>query len=211
MVDNVRLLWIDLETTGSELEGNEIIEIASVLTDHELNELDRHSIVVRPSPEAFGRMMLDPVVHKMHTDNGLIDDCTASRVTCKQADAYVVQWLNTFVRGHQRVLLSGSGVQHFDRKFIERDLPQLHKRLRWNFVDVGVVRRFLSLWGLEHLIPQKGSDKSHRALDDILLHLEEARHYKELFSELGKPKPLLPTEEEVAIYGEAPNTEGNEN
>lgn len=183
----IGILWVDLETTGTDQDVDDIIEIGSILTDFEFNTLDEFSIVIRPSTYSLGQMMFNPIVREMHTANGLLEECINSKVDIAEAEQKMMSWMNHVInkkttRGPVekfRFMLAGSGVGHFDRRFIKEYMPKLDKILNHGPLDIGAVRRFLRVSGQE-LAPVPSSDaKNHRALDDIRMHLEEARAYRE--------------------------------
>ena len=181
-LDNI--LWIDLETTGSNVDHDEIIEIGAVLTDPELHEISRYTSLVKPGPLALGRMMQNDVVRKIHETNGLLDDVLTGDGSLRPhlVTTYMLRWLDgdlPHVGQPPMMILGGSGVGHFDKKFIDKYMPQLSKRLRYYVLDIGVIRRAHRMWVGE---PEDfTTSKTHRALDDILCHLEEARHYRSLW------------------------------
>lgn len=177
-------LWMfcDLETTGSE-EADSIIEIGCVLTTPTLTEIGEFSSVVHAPDAALGRLYRNDFVRQMHTANGLLDLATRvepgqhSRLVAHQ----VTRWLKSAGAEKGKVVLAGSGVGHFDRKFIDREMPQLSTWLRYWCIDVGVIRRAHEAWTGQPLADQPNDRKPHRALDDARLHLEEARLWRALF------------------------------
>ena len=173
------LLWCDLETTGSdEKAGDEIIEIGCVLTTHDLKELGTFTCVVRPSPLALGRMMQNPVVKAMHEKNGLLDYVLTAAEDQRphQVTRRLLDWLDA-AGAPAKLVLAGSGVGHFDRRFIERYMPQLAQRLRYWVIDIGVIRRAHQMW-VGDVISCANDRKTHRALDDAKCHLEEAQAFR---------------------------------
>lgn len=173
------LLWVDLETTGSDKEADEIIEIGAIVTDFDYVEAGRYHAVCLPSDVGLARLRNNPVVLKMHTANGLLADLEAGRgVSLEAAEDDMVLWLRDY-SDHQ-LMLAGSGVGHFDRGFITRDMPALSAKLSYPNLDIGVVRRFLALAGVLPAKSDKTGKKNHRAFDDIALHLAEARQYRAL-------------------------------
>jgi oligoribonuclease len=116
---------------------------------------------------------MNPFVREMHMSNGLLDDIEKYGEPITDVEEYL-----TLALSHEGepgdFILAGSGVSHFDRRFIEAQMPQLAKWLRYYNIDVGVLRRTLELCGRDDLLLPK-QDKTHRALDDALLHLEELR------------------------------------
>lgn len=190
------LLWVDLETTGSDPTKDCIIEVGAIVTTQDLAELDRARWTVTPTDEALGRMMRTKPVREMHEANGLLaallrpDLAEGADVPSAVHDvtADVLRWLNGTSRTLGRpdgsmFILAGSGVGHFDRQFIRRYMPQLDRLLRYWCIDVGVIRRSVQMWGT---LPEGGDltvQKNHRALDDAEKHLDEARAYRALWKE----------------------------
>jgi oligoribonuclease len=177
--DHKYIFWIDLETTGSDLDTvnehsgvrtrHEIIEIGAVITDMKLNVHDGRSHVIGHQIDMEN---VAPVVVDMHTKNGLWKDVAKSTLTIGEADNELAEWIKRF-NGNDHMAFAGSGIMHFDRKFIRRDLPLLDKRITHWGLDVGVIRRtFKFLLGSEEW-PE--DNKSHRAIDDALFHIEEMR------------------------------------
>lgn len=188
--DSPYIAWIDLETTGNRPE-DQIIEIGAVMTDRDLNELSSKQIVVS-GPYSFqnGTLFLsrdakletmDPFVVDMHTKNGLLEDCTKIGVSMPAADSAITHWIKQYTKG-DHIPLAGSGVSHFDRAFIKKDLPKFDKYLSYWAYDTGVIRRTLKLFGIDASFADTTDDKTHRALDDIRAHVEEMRRYKTMFN-----------------------------
>lgn len=189
-------LWLDLETAGTDPHNDPILEIGAIVTriDAPFAELATFSCVTRrPSDEGqdvspyWGPADLDPVVRKMHTTNGLLAEIEAGGgVDLGEAETALIGVLRQIGHRHDFVL-AGSGVGHFDRRFLDVQTPQLASWLRYYCLDVGVVRRFLVASGATGaLTGLPGQDtKPHRAAADIALHLAEARHYAHLLGCAG--------------------------
>ena len=162
------MFWTDLETTGSELADHQIIEIGAAITDMKLNVLDGREYVL----PLTGEYEIKPIVQEMHARNGLWKDVHASKNVLADVDVEIAEWIRKF-NGSDHMWLAGSGVSHFDRQFIKRDLPLTNKRLTYHAFDVGVLRRtFELILG----VPGWPEDrKDHRAFGDVLFHIEEAR------------------------------------
>jgi oligoribonuclease (3'-5' exoribonuclease) len=191
MPDPTHYLWCDLETTGEpdETKGP-ILEAAFILTNTALEQVaEERSWVLDPydwatmhgvQPDTWKRQLQEhPKVLEMHTANGLVADIEAGRyVDHYNVEQNVLDVLfDADVESHH-VMLAGSGVGHFDRRFVKAQLPLLEKHLYYPNLDIGVMRRFAKhTVGLS--IPAFNDDKTHRALDDVRLHLEEARWWKE--------------------------------
>lgn len=162
------MFWTDLETTGSDLDDHQIIEIGAAITDLNLNVLAGREYVLPLTRE----YEVKDVVLEMHAKNGLWTDVRKSKLILEEVDAELAEWIRTF-NGSDHMWMAGSGVSHFDRQFYKRDLPLTNKRLTYYAFDVGDRRR-------EYEIIHKGTDwptdtKNHRAFDDVIFHIEEAK------------------------------------
>lgn len=170
------LLWIDLETTGSSEEMDEILEVACIATSGDLVEYGTFESVVQPSDAGFGRLSRNDFVKEMHTTSGLITEIF-SAPDIREVDAQIYQWL-TGLNVTKKLTLAGSGVAHFDSRFIRKYMKITTGRLNYFTIDTGVLRRSWRLWvGTE--VSNANDGKTHRAMDDIKCHLEEARAFKE--------------------------------
>lgn len=177
------LVWVDLETTGGNVEdGHVLLEVGAILTDAtpDLNVLDEYNVVLN---NAMGSdewaNHADPVVVEMHTKNGLWAESDQSTRFPLEVDLAICSWLDDNGIGTKHIGLGGSGVAHFDRRWIKACLPRFDRRLAYWALDVGVLRRLFMLAGRADLIAPSGDKalKPHRALDDARLHLDEARAY----------------------------------
>lgn len=178
------LLWIDLETTGTNEKLDEIVEVGFIVTDKNLVEIASGSRVLQVSERGWRRLEDNPVVYTMHTENKLVEDLRAFDGNLPDAREFEIWLLETLsdlgVESH-KVMLAGSGVGHFDRRFIKEHMPLLDTVLAYPVIDIGVIRRFYSeLCGME--VSAINDGKTHRALDDIRCHLEEAKWFKNQFS-----------------------------
>lgn len=170
------ILWIDLETTGSDATSD-IIEVGAVLTDNDLNTVGEFNTTVQPTWNQLEKLRANPKVLGMHTKNGLLAELDhQDSPNVAVVDQVMNGWLNTYYTSLQHLPLGGSGVSHFDRQFIRRLMPIIDARLTYWAYDVGVLRRTRELFGLPPLsIPE---DKTHRALDDIKGHIAEMKFYR---------------------------------
>ena len=171
-------LFLDLETTGNQIDLDEIIEIGAVLINLPSGEkVDEHTLTIKPSPAGFERIARNPTVKKMHEANGLLNVITLEdgTVPIAQADFDMASWLLALNNGDpMHTPYGGSGVSHFDRKFITKYMPRFDRLLSFWAYDVGVARRMSELVGAS-TYPITG--KTHRALDDARVHVEEFKFY----------------------------------
>ena len=175
---DLKYVWLDLETTGSSASFDIILEIGMVITDANLEPLGTFSRVLHDDGTLA---MADQVVRDMHAANGL-DQLIGDGISLEQAEEEAIAFLKPFEKKHDFVL-AGSGVSHFDRRFLDESMPRFVKWFRYYNIDVGVLRRSMKLIGREDLLmPFSQQQKTHRALDDARLHLEEMRHLRRALS-----------------------------
>lgn len=175
------ILWLDLETTGTDRQSAEVIEVAVALTQAtpELRVIEAFSTPLIPH-QALWQDGLNEEVRRMHTRNGLIADIEAGKAMKPwSAELRIRDILKRHVPDTRKVPLGGSGVGHFDRDFVNREFPLIAKRLTYWPIDVGVVRRMCQMAGVD--LP-KAPDKTHRSMDCVHDALVEARHYLRLLS-----------------------------
>lgn len=174
------MLWLDLETTGLDVERDEIVEVAVIGTDDDLNPIFEFSEVCRPSKHSLYNelMSLD-----FHAINGLASDVATSTQTIGDVENALLAELERIAGPVSRgsLILAGSGVGHFDRKFIAKHMHRLDQLLHYRPIDVGSARElFLRTQGRLHT--EVNNLKTHRALDDVNCHLAEARAFAGMFA-----------------------------
>jgi len=184
MPEVTHFLWIDLETTGTNEKKDEIVEVGFILTDKDLVEKCSGSSALQVSNSGWQRMKETPIVWEMHTENGLIEllgKQNADLPTAREYEYFLITMLEQEEVESHRVMLAGSGVGHFDRRFLAEHMPVLNGYMAYPVIDVGVIRRFYrDLCGMEVSGIDEG--KTHRALDDIRCHLDEAKWFRKQFS-----------------------------
>jgi oligoribonuclease (3'-5' exoribonuclease) len=184
------LAWIDLETTGVSEHNDPILEVGMVITESKapFTELGDYEAVIEPNPTRFPnwRGLMGSYVTEMHTKNGLIHDITTGAAkSAARVEQEMIAALSEVGREHQ-FMIAGSGVGHFDRKFLATQMPEFCGWLQYPNLDVGVIRRAFSFCGREDLDAfgqtfATKDDKPHRGLADVRDHLNEMRAYAELF------------------------------
>lgn len=186
------IAWWDLETTGNK-DDSAMIEIGIAVSDMKLNLLGTKSIL-NGSPVIDMRIFdVDSVVLDMHSKNGLWKDLyNATARSLESIDTEIWHWLRTINDGTEHIAFAGSGVGHFDRQYIKRDLPKTNKILTYWPLDIGVERRLTQL-ALPEIEDEKHKEyvdlKPHRALDDALIALYEARAWVNTQRELRNFEP----------------------
>jgi len=172
-----RLVWIDLEMTGLDPSHDEIVEIAAIVTDAELNELDSGiSLVVRPPDLSILEGMEDVVV-RMHTESGLLDDIPAG-IALADAGAAVLAYVQGHVAEPRRAPLAGSSV-YVDRGFLAQYLPELDEYMHYRLIDVSTIKELARRWYPRSYFNAPAKTGGHRALADIRESIAELRYYRD--------------------------------
>lgn len=169
-------LWVDLETTHSDENIGQIIEMAIILcnTSPQMEIVDSGTWPIHPLRLDFGGV--PDVVREMHFENGLWRDAFNSKTTIEELDSS----LDNLLSDDEQTALAGSGVAHFDSRWIRRHMPLTAKKLTYWAFDVGVLRRTAQLCGLE--FPDFNEKKTHRAMDDVILHRQEFVYWADKLS-----------------------------
>jgi oligoribonuclease len=170
-----KLVWMDLEMTGLDPERERIIEIATLVTDGELNVVAEGPELVLHQPEPVLDAM-DEWNKKHHGDSGLVDRVRASTVSEAEAEAQIVAFLREHV-GEREAPLAGNSI-HQDRRFLARYMPTLDAYLHYRLVDVSTVKELVARWHPEIYAKRPHKQATHRALEDIRESIEELRYYR---------------------------------
>jgi oligoribonuclease len=184
-----RLVWIDLEMTGLDPTSDEIVEIACIVTEADLSELDAGiSLVVKPSDAPLAAM--DDVVVRMHTESGLLTEIPEG-IALADAEAQVLAYVRTHVPDARKAPLAGSSV-YVDRGFLAAYMPDLDTHLHYRLVDVSSIKELARRWYPRVYFATPEKKGNHRALGDIRESIAELRYYRDaLFVPL--PGPDSPT------------------
>ena len=189
-----RLVWIDCEMTGLDLEHDALVEVAALVTDFDLNVLGEGvDVVIKPPAEALEQMV--DFVRDMHTSSGLLDEL-ANGVTIDEAQDAVLSYIRSQCPDGSRPPLAGNSVAT-DRAFISRDMPELEQALHYRLVDVSSIKELSRRWfpRAYYNAPTKGGN--HRALADIQESIEELRFYRDAVF-VPAPGPDSATAKEIA-------------
>ncbi len=171
------LIWIDLEMTGLDTDSDRIIEIATIVTDAELNTLAEGPVfAIHQSEAVLGKM--DDWNQKQHGGSGLLERVRQSRMDEQEAQAQTIAFLEQYIDKGQSPMCGNSICQ--DRRFLARSMPTLEAFFHYRNLDVSTLKELARRWQPEVL---KGFSKSgsHLAMDDIRDSINELRHYREHF------------------------------
>ncbi|WP_353814281.1 oligoribonuclease [Agromyces sp. SYSU T00266] len=170
-----RLVWIDCEMTGLDLEVDELVEIAVVITDYDLRPVDEGlDIVIKPDASALESM--GDFVRAMHTQSGLIEEIP-NGVSVADAEYQVLEYVLKHVPEEQRAPLAGNSIGT-DRAFISRFMPRLDAHLHYRNVDVSSIKELAKRWFPRAYFNAPAKDGGHRALADILESIRELQYYR---------------------------------
>ena len=174
------LVWMDLEMTGLDAKKEVIIEIATLITDSELNVLEEGPcIAIHQRDEILDKM--DDWNTKQHSKSGLMDKVKESTMNESEAEKSTIKFLEQFIFKASSPLCGNTICQ--DRRFLARCMPNLEEFCHYRNIDVSSIRELGKRWFFEDTDNfQKKS--SHRALDDIRESIEELRYYRKTLFKL---------------------------
>jgi oligoribonuclease len=191
---NERLVWIDCEMTGLDIERDALIEIACLVTDGELNLLDEGiDLIIKPPAEAL--VSMPDIVREMHTKSGLLDEL-AGGIALAEAQELVLGYVRSHISEPRRVPLCGNSIAT-DRWFIARDMPELDAYLHYRMVDVSSIKELSRRWYPRAYFASPAKHGGHRALADIQESVQELRYYREAVF-VPQPGPDSATAREIA-------------
>jgi oligoribonuclease len=171
------LVWMDLEMTGLDHTSDVIVEIATIVTDDELEVLaEGPDLVVHHDEVVLARM--DPFVVEMHTRSGLLDAIKASTITLEEAGALTLAFIREHAPEPGTVPLCGNSIGT-DRRFLAAYLPEIEGWLHYRSIDVSTIKELARRWHPEAIASAPDKRGGHRALDDIRESVEELRHYRQ--------------------------------
>ena len=171
-------VWVDIETTGLDFKKDKILEVAFVITNDDLEPIAMTTHLIKTKKRHLRN--LDPYVQKMHTKSGLLTDLYRTQTTLAEVEEHLIAWLDEH-EVPKRLPICGSSV-HFDRRFLERDMPKLLKRFGYRNIDVSTIGELTKRWNGDAYSEWSKTrpETAHRALDDILGSIEQLKFHKEL-------------------------------
>ena len=173
--DNDRLVWIDCEMTGLDLAVDELVEIAVVVTDFDLQAVDEgFQIVIAPSDAALAQM--SEFVTGMHRASGLLDEIPHG-VPLAEAEAQALAYIQRFVPQEGKAPLAGNTIGT-DRMFLATQMPAIDRWLHYRNVDVSSIKELVRRWYPRVFFQAPAKDGGHRALADIRESIRELAYYR---------------------------------
>jgi oligoribonuclease len=173
--ENDRLVWIDCEMTGLDLDVDELVEIAVIVTDFELRPLDPgFQVVIKPDDSALAHM--NDFVTKMHEKSGLLEEIPQG-VSVAEAEFDVLEYIQRFVPLEGKAPLAGNTIGT-DRMFLAKYMPRVDRWLHYRNVDVSSVKELSRRWYPRAYIHAPAKGGGHRALADIRESIVEMAYYR---------------------------------
>lgn len=178
--DPTALVWIDLEMTGLNPDSDRIIEIATIITDSNLNVVAEGPVIaVHQSDSRLSAM--DEWNTRTHGETGLIERVKTAAHTEEDAENETLEFIQHYIPKKKSPLCGNSICQ--DRRFLYRYMPKLEAWLHYRNLDVSSIKELVSRWRPE-IRDSFTKRNTHRALDDIRESIQELRHYREHFFRL---------------------------
>ena|SRR3990167_145692 len=174
---NNALVWMDLEMTGLNYHHDSILEIASIITDTDLNIIATGPNLVIHQPEAILNKM-DPWCIETHGKSGLLKKVQESFITVEEAEQETLRFLQEHCTKNSAPLCGNT--IWFDKLFLKKDMPSIIEYLHYRVVDVTAFKIMLSAWSGKKDVGIK-KNNTHRALDDILESINELKFYRKTY------------------------------
>ncbi len=170
------LAWMDLEMTGLDPSKHVVVEIATLVTDDDLNIVaEGPDLVVTASNDELD--LMDNFVRSMHTRSGLIDEIQKSTLSVNEAGKKTLEFLKQHIPQAQTVPLAGNSIGT-DRRFLSKYLPEIEEYLHYRSIDVSTIKELSKRWYPNEAAQCPAKKNSHRALDDIKESIEELKYYR---------------------------------
>ena len=181
---NEPLVWVDCEMTGLDPARDVLVEIAVVVTDSELNQLEEGlDLLIATDPAKLEGM--EEIVREMHTQSGLLEALATATTTLQDAEQQVLDYVRRFVPERRKAPLCGNSIAT-DRTFIARYMPALDDHLHYRMIDVSSIKELARRWYPRVYFNAPAKNGGHRALADIVDSINELRYYR---STLFVPAP----------------------
>lgn len=180
-----KMVWIDMEMTGLDPERETIIEIATLITDSDLNIVEEGpNLVIHQPPKVLKSM--DEWNQSHHKKSGLLEEVKNSRISLGQAEEITLDFIKKHSEPHKSPLC-GNSVYH-DRRFLAKYMPSIHKYLHYRLVDVSTLKELINRWYDDERVSSMKKEGKHRALSDIKESIEELKYYRKKFFKMPRKK-----------------------
>ncbi len=181
MKSDLNLIWIDLEMTGLDPDNDSIIEIATLVTDSELNTLAEGPVFAVHQPDSVLARM-DEWNTRQHGQSGLTERVRGSTTSPREAELATIEFLSKYVPAGKSPMCGNSICQ--DRRFLAREMPELERFFHYRNLDVSTLKELVKRWRPD-LVGGFSKSASHLAMDDIRESVSELRYYREHFLKLS--------------------------
>jgi oligoribonuclease len=175
--DDDRLVWVDLEMTGLDVDTDVIVEIACIVTDSNLEALD-DGIQLVVHADADDRARMSDFVREMHRKSGLLPEIEKSPIDVAAAQDATLAYVKGHVRTPSTAPLCGNSIGT-DRRFLAKYMRDLDEYLHYRSIDVSSLKELCRRWYPALYRKRPGKAEHHRALDDIRESIEELRYYRQ--------------------------------
>lgn len=179
-LDKQNLIWIDLEMTGLDPNQDRILEIATIVTDKDLNILAEGPVLAIHQSETVLAQMNQWCI-TTHSENGLIERVKQSRLTERAAELQTIDFLKKYVEKGVSPICGNSVAQ--DKRFLFNYMPELANYFHYRYLDVSTLKELASRWKPE-ILQGFSKKNTHLALDDIRESIAELAYYRQHFLQL---------------------------
>lgn len=169
------LVWVDLEMTGLDPQRDVILEMATIITDNNLEIIAQGPEFVIHQPEEYLERMND-WVRKTHTASGLIEQVRASKISVTEAEQQTLDFIQQYCKKNTAPLCGNT--VHQDRAFIRTYMRSIDEYLHYRIIDVSSVKELVRRWYPQNPKKDFVKPENHRALEDIKGSIVELAHYR---------------------------------
>lgn len=173
-----RLVWIDLEMTGLNPQKDQILEIATIITDNNLILIEEGPSLVIHCDESYLDAM-SPEVAALHSPSGLLEKVRESNISVQQAEDETLAFIKKHCESDKSILCGNS--IWTDRMFLAAYMPRIIEILHYRMIDVSSIKELVNRWYPNDPDAQFNKKETHRALADIRESIAELKHYRRYF------------------------------